>query len=263
MPKRKLRLLILSFIFFGSTASSALAHDYWIIPDTFHPPENSMVGVAFSSGHSYFGSVETPDITKYRLNLLTPEGWELPLAYSRVDPKAARAMVPVFGHGTYIIGTSSIRPSYWSKTTEGWVPEPKSRAKNVVEGGKYVKSVKTFLTVGNASDSYKRILGYKIEIVPQKNPAALKPGHSLPLLVLYRGRPVRDATVFAVYEGYKPAEKGTYPVNTKTDMNGIARLRLNRPGKWLIGAKYQFDTPGNPNADYENYRAYIMFERKK
>jgi len=216
-----------------------------------------MVEVAFSCGHSYFDTMETPDITKYQLNLLTPQGREFPLAYSRVDSKAARAMVPIFGQGTYIIGTSSIRPSYWSQTTKGWVPKPRSMVKNVVKGGKYVKSVKTFLTVGNASDSYKRILGYKIEIVPQRNPAALKPGQSLPLLVLYMGKPLKDVAVYAVYEGYKATKKGIYPVNTKTDVNGIARLRLDRLGQWLICARYEFDTPGNPDADYENCRAYI------
>ena len=116
---RKLQLLISSLIFLGVTSSTVLAHDYWIIPDTFHPPENSTVRVAFSCGHSYFGTVETPDITKYRLNLITPDGQRIPLAYSRVDPKAAWSIVPVFGQGAYIIGTSSIAPSYWSKTTEG------------------------------------------------------------------------------------------------------------------------------------------------
>lgn len=260
---RKLHSFVLCLIFFAITTSTALAHDYWIIPDTFHPPEKSMVTVAFSCGHSYFGTVETPDITKYRLNLFTPEGREFPLAYSRVDPKAAWSIVPIFGHGTYIIGTSSITPSYWSKTTEGWAPGPKSRAKNVVEGGKYVKSVKTFLRVGRASDSYKRVLGYSIEIVPQKDPTTLKPGQSLPLLVLYGGKPIKDATIFAVYEGYKPAEKGTYPVNAKTGGNGIAYVKLSRAGQWLICARYQFDAPENPDADYENYRAYIMFEIEK
>lgn len=260
---RKLHLLVLSLIFFGVTSSTVLAHDYWILPNTFHPPENCLVEMAFSCGHSYFGTVETPDITKYRLNLLTPSERELPLTFSRVDSKAAWTIVPIFGEGTYMISASSIMPLYWSKTSEGWVAEPKSRARNVVEGGKYVKSVKTFLTVGNASDSYKRILGYKIEIVPQKNPTILKVGNSLPVLVLYNGKPVKDATVFATYDGYKPTEKGTYPVNAKTDVNGIVRVKLNRTGQWLIGARYQFNTPVNPDVDYENYRAYMMFEIEK
>ncbi|GAB6162062.1 DUF4198 domain-containing protein [Desulfothermus naphthae] len=257
---RKSDLLMLCLFIFCIMSSAVLAHDYWIVPDTFYPHKNSLVKMAFSCGHSYFGTVETPDITKYRLNLITPDGQRIPLAYSRVEPKAAWSIVPVFGEGTYIIGTESIMPTYWSKTTEGWVSGPKSRKKNVVEGGKYFKSVKTFLRVGKASDSYKMILGYRIEIVPQKDPTSLKSGQSIPLLVLYKAKPIKDVSVFGIYEGYRPAKK--YPVETKTDRNGIANIKLTKPGQWLIGAKYQFDTPGNPDADYENYRAYIMFEIK-
>ena len=257
---RKPYLLALSLIIFCIMGSAALAHDYWIVPDTFYPHENSLIKVAFSCGHSYFGTVETPDITKYRLSLITPHGQQIPLAYSRIEPKAAWSIVPVFRQGTYIIATSSIAPSYWSKTIDGSIPEPKSRVKNAVRGGKYVKSVKTFLRVGKPSDSFKRILGYRIEIVPQKDPTTLRPGQSLPLLVLYNGKPVKDVTVFGVYEGYRPAEKGAYPVETKTGPNGIAYVKLTKPGKWLIGARYQFDTAGNPDADYENYRAYMMFQ---
>ena len=156
-----------------------------------------------------------------------------------------------------------MRPHIGPRLRKGWVPEPKRRAKNVVQGAKYVKSVKTFFRVGRASDSYKMIFGYRIEIVPQKDPTTLKPGQSFPVVVLYNGKPVKDVIVFGVNEGYRPAEKGTYPVETKTDGNGIAYVRLTKAGKWLIGAEYQFDTAGNRDADYENYRAYMMFEIEK
>ena len=253
---RKLQLSILFLFFLCVTAS---AHDYWITPDSFHPHENSFINAALSSGHSYFGDVEVPDITRFQLNLLTPDGRQIPLAYSGMNHEAARATVPILGSGTYVISSASSKPSYWSKTKNGSVPGPRSMVKDAIQGGKYVKSVKTFLTVGSGSDTYKKVLGYKIEIVPQANPTTLKPGQTLPLLVLYNDNPLPDATVFGVFEGYKLKEKKSYPIETKTDANGIARISMNRTGKWLVGAKYQFNSPKNPDADYENYRAYIMF----
>ena len=38
---------------------------------------------------------------------------------------------------------------------------------------------------------------------------------------------------------------------------------VDRPGKWLVFTKYEFETPQNPDIDYANYRAYMMFEIKK
>ncbi len=253
---RKLQLSILFLFFLSVTAS---AHDYWIIPDSFHPQENSFINAALSSGHSYFGEVEVPDITRFQLKLLTPDGRQIPLAYSQIDHKAARTTIPILAGGTYVISTASNMPSYWSETKNGWVAAPRSQVKNAIKGGKYVKSVKTFLTVGSGSDTYGKILGYKIEIVPQKNPTTLRPGQTLPLLVLYNDKPLKDATVFGVFEGYNLKEKKSYPIETKTDKNGIAGISMNKAGKWLVCAKYQFKTPKNPDADYENYRSYIMF----
>ncbi len=257
---RKLHLTILFLLYSCVTAS---AHNYWIIPDTFNPGESTIVEASFSCGHKYFMDGGVPDITKFNLNLLTPQGITIPLAYSHVDSKAATIMVPVLGRGTYVISASSTMPSYWSETKKGWVPKPKNMVKDPIKGGKYFKSLKTFLTVGSCSDSYNKIMGYKIEIVPQENPTTLRPGQALPILVLYNGKPVEGANIFGIFEGYSSKEKNSFPIETKTDKDGLARITMNRPGNWLIGAKYQFNTHGDKDADYENYRAYIMFHIKK
>lgn len=247
----------------GLMSQTASAHDYWIMPETFQPKENSILPVAFTSAHKYFANEEIPDITKFRLLVIGPQGRELPLAFCRVEPAAVHALVPVCGDGTYVISAVTTVPDYFSKTTDGWKPGRKTELCDVIRSGKYVKSVKTFLTVGAPSDSYKKTLGHTIEIVPQENPTDLKAGRTLAVLVMYEGKPVKDVPVFGVYEGYKPKDHSDQPVKTKTDANGIAKIELNRPGKWLVYAKYELDTPQNPDADYENYRPYMMFEVAK
>ena len=257
---RKIKCLIAILVFYGLMFSPVWAHDYWILPATFHPAENSMLEVAFTCGHSYFDPTETPDNTKYRLFLTNPQGREIPIAYSRIHYQAAWAQVPIYGPGTYIISAVNTLPAFWSKTTEGWKPKRKSEVKNAIKTGKTYKFAKTFLTAGRPSDSYKTPMGYIVEIVPQVNPTVLKVGQTLPLLFLFQSRPVKDASVYGIYESFK---KGDQRVETKTDKNGLAKIRLDRPGKWLIGAKHEFDTPGNPDADYEYHLAYMMFEIRK
>ncbi|MDY6974443.1 MAG: DUF4198 domain-containing protein, partial [Thermodesulfobacteriota bacterium] len=234
-----------------------------IMPETFQPKQNSILYASFTSGHNYFESEEIPDITKFRMLFITPKGQEIPLSYSRVGPEAACAAVPISGEGTYVVGAVSTMPNYWCKTTEGWKPGKKSALNNVVKGGVYVKSIKTFLTTGRPSTSYKKILGHTIEIVPQENPSNCRAGQEIPVLVMYHGTPVKDVEVFGIYEGYKSKDHSDQPVKTKTNENGIAKVKVGRTGKWVIFAKHKFDTPKDPNTDYENYRAYMMFEIRK
>lgn len=260
---RKICLIIITLAFLGLMLQTSWAHDYWIMPETFQPKQNSIVEVSFTSSHKYFENDEIPDITKFRLLLITPHGQEIPLSYSRVDHKAAWAAVPISGEGTYLICAVTTVPNYFTKTTDGWKPGRKSEFQNAVQSGRYVKSVKTFLTVDKPSNSYKKPLGHPIEIVPRENPSNLKAGQTLSVLVMYQGKPARDVPVFGIYEGYKPKDHSDQPVKTKTDGNGIAQIKLNHPGKWVIYAKYEFKTPDNPDADYENYRPYMMFEIKQ
>jgi len=257
---QKTKCLIAILISYGFMFSSVWAHDYWIMPETFQPKQNSVVEVSFTSAHKYFENEEIPDITKFRLLLITPLGQEIPLAYSRVEPKAALAKIPICGQGTYIIGATSTRPEYWCKTTNGWEPGKRAEYVNVVNAGKYVKSVKTFISVGQGSESFKKTLGHTIEIVPQVNPSMLKPGQQLTVSVLFKGRPVGGIPVFGIYEGFKSKEHSDRPIQTQTDANGTASVKVDRPGKWVVFAKYELDKPGEEGVDYANYRPYIMFE---
>ncbi|MDL1967585.1 MAG: DUF4198 domain-containing protein [Deltaproteobacteria bacterium] len=72
-------------------------------------------------------------------------------------------------------------------------------------------------------------------MVPRENPSNLKAGQTLSVLVMYQGKPIKDVPVFGVYDGYKPKDHSDQPVKTKTDINGIAKIKLNRPGKWETG----------------------------
>lgn len=236
------------------------AHDYWIMPSSFHPDGSGIVESRFTSSHSYFAAEEVPDISKFRVLMVTPQQREIPLVYSSVETNAAVIPVPLTGPGCYTIAAVSTAPEYWCKTTDGWKPGRKGEFQNILKAGKYVKTVKSFINVGSPNDTRILPLGHTIEIVPQRNPAMLKAGQSLPVLVLYQDRPIPDVPVFGIYEGYKTKDHNDRPVKTRSAADGIAKVKIDRPGKWLLYAKYEIDTPDNPHADYANYRPYMLFE---
>jgi hypothetical protein len=128
----------------------------------------------------------------------------------------------------------------------------------------YSKHVKAVVQVGEArSEAYAKRLGYPVELVPLQNPYDLSAGDTLELLFLSEGRPVSDQIVYAGYEGYEAgAGAGEHrdPVQTRTDDGGIARLPLERAGKWYARVIHMVRVPDDPEVDYESNWATVSFE---
>jgi len=102
------------------------------------------------------------------------------------------------------------------------------------------------------------VLGHALEIVPHKDPATLAPGEALEVQVLFRGQPLADAQVAAVYSGFKP--KGhEWPVVTRTDANGMATLKLDRPGLWYARMIHMVPSENDPDFQWRSFFATLTF----
>ncbi len=260
--KKIVSSIVFSLVCTLLASSFAWAHDYWIKPETFHPETNSILEAGFTGSHSYFEHEETPDVTKFRLSLLTPREQILPLKLSKVDSSAAWSKIPVSGKGTYIVSAVSTRPVYWCKTKKGWKSGKKHQYDNVKSSGMYLKSIKTFFSAEKPSESYTKRLGHDIEIVPQVNPTTLKSGDKLQLSVFFQGKRKKGIKVFGIYQGFNPEKHSSHPVKTTTVENGKAELKLDKSGTWLVGAKHRVEEPSGHNVDYASYKSYIMFQVK-
>lgn len=130
----------------------------------------------------------------------------------------------------------------------------------------YSKHVKAVVQVGEArSEAFAKRLGYPVELVPLQNPYELSVGDTLELLFLSEGRPVGDQIVYAGYEGYEAgagAGAGEHrdPVQTRTDDAGVARIPLDRAGKWYARLIHMVSVPDDPEVDYESNWATVSFE---
>lgn len=109
----------------------------------------------------------------------------------------------------------------------------KHMGRNEREHERYARTLKCLIQVGSAprGDLHRRVLGHKIEILLLQNPYALDPGDDLEVQVLFEGRPLADKTVWALSGGNgRPVQKA----RARTNTDGTARFRLDRPGAWLI-----------------------------
>lgn len=111
--------------------------------------------------------------------------------------------------------------SQWRNTSRFMTPS----AKGVTLSVKFAKG----LAAGAKDETlYKRQVGHLLELVPQKNPLALKPGETLPVLVLFDGKPLADAGI----ENSNLVDK--LPEDKipryRTDASGMAQVPLHARG---------------------------------
>ena len=75
-------------------------------------------------------------------------------------------------------------------------------------------------------------------MVPQVNPATVKPGERFPVQVLLDGKPAKTAEVKAVYAGFAGMTKDGDPANEyksfwgRTNLNGIIEIIPAKAGYW-------------------------------
>ena len=129
----------------------------------------------------------------------------------------------------------------------------------------YSKHVKTVFQVGQRrSEGFKTKLGYPIEIVPLQNPYQLGKGAALEVLIWKDDKPVANQLVYASFAGYhKHDEAGGHveAVKTRTDQNGIAKIKLAQSGYWYIRLIHMVPSD-KEGVDYESNWATLTFEIK-
>ena len=100
----------------------------------------------------------------------------------------------------------------------------------------YTKHAMTFVRIAPAKSdsawiadkSWTRPLGLALEIVPERDPTALRAGDTLVVRVLRRGVPVPGFSVGAIREGRSKA------IFFHTDAAGRARVIVDADGRWLL-----------------------------
>lgn len=142
---------------------------------------------------------------------------------------------------------------FWVKSTDGWKNITKRDAQKeglqILESGQSFKYAKY---ISKWSDMFSKPIGTKIEIVPQKNPLALKPKDKLPIKVLLDGKPLENAPVFL---------QASHDEIAKTNKEGIANVELKK-GHNIISATTRVPLVNNPDADQIYLRASLSFEVK-
>ena len=251
-------------IFVASIALRASAHDFWIEPSTFHPAVGDRVTAALRVGQKLAGD-PLPNI---------------PPLIDRFVVRGASAERPVVGRagadpagiafiaegGLHWIGYQSnpypvalegpkFEDYLRDEGLERIIDARKKNGQSAAPGReRFYRCAKALLDTPGASN-FDAPLGFTLELVPRKNPYAIKTAGDLPLALTFHGKPIANVLVVAMSKA-DPANA----VRARTDAKGRVTLPLAHAGFWLIKAVHMEAAPADAGVDWESWWASITFE---
>ncbi|MBA3439949.1 MAG: DUF4198 domain-containing protein, partial [Pyrinomonadaceae bacterium] len=221
-----------------------MAHDYWLEPEAFMMPAGSSVIVRMYLGDDFkieeerpFQKNQTPRFQMFSAqetqNLL-PSGQDGKSPVAQVTPRVA---------GNYLIAmernaqnikldAEKFRQYLAEEGLNQIIALRQQSGEDKTEGReRYSRYLKSLLKVGDRNtDVYNRIVGHRLELVPQANPYELKVGDPLKVRVYFDGKPLSGAKIFA----YSREAGQVFTQSATTSGDGSMSFTLDRPGQWLI-----------------------------
>ena len=238
--KRRTILLLLTLVF--GLARVGSAHDTWLLPDRFEVAPKQTVTLDLTSGMAFPALEVGPKRERVESALCRLAGKTFDISDISAGPKSLVFKKELSEQGIAIFWVKLPPKSIELKPeqVEEYLAEidaPADVRKQWAEAKEpkrwrelYTKHTKTFVRVGdaNADGSWAEPIGTALEIVPEKDPTALREGDELPVRVLKNGTPFADFALNAVAAGGPKGE------TRRTDATGRVAFRLNKAGQWLL-----------------------------
>jgi len=137
---------------------------------------------------------------------------------------------------------ASYSNGYYTRDAEGkFLNRRRSEVPGATYGSSNWKYTLTILQPGARIPA--KIDEVKLLVRPEKDPTTVKAGETLPVQVLYDGKPVADVELKTDYKG-NPQDTGA-----KTDKNGRASITVRNRGLNVISASYRSKVDNDPDAD--------------
>ena len=260
--------LLISVAIASLTTASLAAHDFWLAASTWDPVPGVPVMITGGLGEHYptrtdfrprpgwfdhwrvigeSGDVPvTDEFQPSDLTMATKVTFPSPGAYlgvMRVTPLLTVMKGPEF---TDYLREEGLDAIIASRHATDDTDQP---AREV-----YARYAKIAIRNGNGSGAHlTRPLGMSAEFVPTTDPTSVRAGESLTVRLLAEGQPVAGAVVTALSEGIS--------VKDQTDADGLATLRIEREGAWLIKTVHMVRWPATASleADWASYWVTLAF----
>lgn len=244
------------------------AHDLWVLPGKFRLAAGERTTVFINSGDVFPESAALVEARRVESVLVHTTGGAEPPPALRVDRSSLVAELSVAGAGTAIVSVA-LKPNQIRLSADDFndylaqdgLPQIlRLRAERDETGQpareRYTKWAKSIVGVGDAADDlWSQPVGLRLEIVPQKNPLALKAEEELPVQVIFDGVPLGGVIVIGARAGGAPALLRGW-----TDAKGRATFRVPEAGRWYLHVVHMVRLDNDPEAQWESFWSTLTFE---
>lgn len=246
-----------------------VAHDLYLMPVRFLAQKGQPLEFAFQNGDEFPVASAPVKLERLRDTELRSRGGRAPFENLVAGEKNTTGSVRVPGKGVAILTARTVpnfiemTPAEFKEYLEhenlGEIVKWRESHGEASKPGRerYSKYVKALILSGKADAYYRERTGLTIEIVPEANPYALKPGQMLPVQVLFRGKP---AAGVAVESAWLENGKATLAVVGRTDAQGRVQVPVKAVGPHRLHAIVMERCAEPQTADWESFWASLTFE---
>ncbi len=244
------------------------AHDFWLVPQKFMLNPNDSLTISANTGMDFPNSLSAIDPARFTQFTVTGKSGKTDISKFEIEGNSLTTEITLEKAGTYIVA-AALKSKEIKLTAEEFneyllhdgLPQiyELRKQEGILEQAAveyYSKYPKSILQVGKQLDETPlKPIGLVIEIVPLINPYALKRGENLPIKVLLRGEPLKNAEVAWGYPGLGEKLAGS----VKTDSEGKAVVPLVKAGPYLIRTIHM-EWVKKETHDWESYWTSLTFE---
>ena len=114
---------------------------------------------------------------------------------------------------------------------------------------------KLIVQVGGKRDEvYRKVLGWPVEIIPDRNPTSLKVGDQIKFKILFDGKPVFGVRA----KVWNRFDNRTTLQNIYTQQDGTIEARISSPGPWMVTVVTMAPSK-DPDAEWQSYLGSLVF----
>ena len=260
MRAAKFTLILASLV-----CANVSAHDFWIALSKFDSAPRELVQVHLLVGENLAGTDVPRDISRIeRFVLAGPDGESAVIGRDGATP-AGFVRAPV--SGIHVVGyfskptpleleSAKFETYLWKEGLDAIVTERHKRGDAQKPGREiYSRCAKALLMVDGATNGFDRVLNFPLELIPEVNPFAMKPGDSLSIFLRSENKPLAGALVVAISAAHPDRR-----IMARSDDAGRVTLQLPESGRWLVKAVHMIPAAHRADADWQSVWASLAFE---
>lgn len=245
----------------------AEAHEFWLQPDKFFYAVGDSLRVGFKTGNNFVAETSaTVAIEKIEFHT----SHSVADLTSKFASQKENILLPLTTEGTGVI-TSQTASQLVTSTAEAFNTYLKEEglddafykretigALNVPGKENVAYYTKLIVQVGEKrDDGFKKIMGWPIEIIPEKNPYTLIVGEVVKFKILSNGKPLFGAKV----KVWNRENNRTLIQPVYTQQDGTIEARISNKGAWMVSVTKI--NPSNLNGgDWQSYKGSLVFGAK-